>query len=156
MQLSVWLIRDCIPNWLNNTFFLRLHLVEGNYSLARDLVTTPWMACLVLLSLKRQQPTVASKGHVDIKGPLLLTVLEKHSVQWPNQGNVFIGTWKYFIYWCWCGSWIAYRLYYICVPCSSGSVYFGHSWKNWDLPLWASSENSISVDSFKTNKFYDS
>lgn len=94
MQLSVWLIRDCIPNWLNNAFFFKAALSEDNSSLAGDLVTIPSMGCLILLSLKHPEPTVASKAHDEIKGPLLLTVLEKHFVQWPNRGNVFIGTWK--------------------------------------------------------------
>lgn len=38
MQLSVWLIRDCISNWLNNILF-KAALSEDNYSAAGDLVT---------------------------------------------------------------------------------------------------------------------
>lgn len=79
MQLSVWLIRDCIPNRLSNTFFFK------TAHTARDLLTIPSIACLVLLSLKIQQPEVASKAHGEFKGPLLLTVVEKHFVQRPNQ-----------------------------------------------------------------------
>lgn len=40
---------------------------ENNYSLARDLVTIPLMACPQLFSLKHQNTTMVSKAHAKIK-----------------------------------------------------------------------------------------
>lgn len=148
MQLSVWLIRDCIRNWLNNTFFLRQHLVR------MTILKQGFTGCSIR-GLSCATLTSTPTANSGIKGPwwnqrtfVVDSVRKALCSTAKLRYNVFIRIWKLFIYWCWCGSWIAYRLYYICVPCSSGSVYSPHSWKNWDLHFCASSESFINEGSF--------
>lgn len=46
-------------------------LSENIYSLARDLITIPSVACHVLLPLKHRRPTAPSKARDEIKGPFV-------------------------------------------------------------------------------------
>lgn len=145
MQLSVWLIRDCIPNWLNNTFFLKAalrednHLEQGIYWLFHQLHV---LYCSYLKSNRQR----GIKGPWWIQTtPLLLTVVEKHFVQQPNQcvhQNLEVDHLQVLMWELDC----LQALLYLCVPCSSGSVYSRHSWKNRVLPFWASSESLIHKD----------